>query len=213
MDMKSKKMKNFIKASLLASTLGVTVLFIGHGCSDVGGSKKGAAASLATGAAGQDDITIIPNTKTVSTVYAKQFMDNMVSCTGLQIESARTRGEWENRKGSLSEFGYATDVTPPMLMSIAAVAGEVCSDLIDKEKAAANPIIFDNFNLSGMTNQSEVGDAIQRIALSCWHRRASDSEVTLISNLVSDAADNMNGEQSALLLCATMLASYKSIEM
>jgi hypothetical protein len=150
----------------------------------------------------------------VSTVYAKQFLDNMVSCTGLGIESARTRGEWNNRRGSLSEFGYATDVTPPMLMSIAAVAGEVCSDLIVKESApGATPIIFDNFNLKGMTSANEVEGSIQRIALSCWHRRASDSEVSLVRDMVADTAQNMNGEQAALLLCTTMLSSYKSIEM
>lgn len=214
MTSKSLKLKKFIQTSLMIGTLSITVLFIGHGCSDFGSSSKAPHASIATGQAGSEGIEIIPNTKTVSTVYAKQFMDNMVSCTGVQIESARTRGEFKNRSGSLSEFGYATDITPPMLMSIAAIAGEVCSDLIAKETAAASPMMFEGFNFpNGSVAIGDIQDAIQRVALSCWHRRALDSEVNLISDMVADTAQNMNSEQSALLLCTTMLASYKSFEM
>ncbi len=212
--MKTKKLKKFIRTALMIATLSMTVLFIGHGCSEFGSSNKAPQPSSATGQAGNDGLNIIPNTKTVSTVYAKQFMDNMVSCTGLRIESARTRGEFENRKGSLSEFGYATDITPPMLMSIAAIAGEVCSDLIAKEAASQNQMMFEGFSFpNGSVSTGDLHDAIQRMALSCWHRRALDSEVNLISSMIDETADNRNSEQSALLLCTAMLSSYKSIEM
>lgn len=214
MKMKSRRLKKFIRNGLVIGTLSVTVAFVGQNCSEMGSSGKSNQASIATGQAGNDGIEIIPNTKTVATVYAKTFMDNMVSCTGLRIESARTRGEFENRRGSLSEFGYATDITPPMLMSIAAIAGEVCSDLIAKEDAAPSKMMFEGFNFpNGAVSTGDVQDAIQRLALSCWHRRATDAEVNLVSSMVADTANNMNSEQSALLLCTAMLSSYKSIEM
>ena len=206
--------KKILSISITTFALANIVAFIGHGCSKMGDARSySASAPSATGTAGTDSITIFPNTKTVSTVYAKQFLDNMVSCTGLGIESARTRGEWENRRGSLSEYGYATEVTPPMLMAIAAIGGEICSDLIAKEKSASNRTIFEGFNLSGQTTTTEVNNAIQRMALSCWNRRASNEEVNVIQNMVTEAAENADGEQSALLLCTSMLASYKSFEM
>lgn len=210
------QIKKLASAVGLSALAGAIVLFVGHGCSKIGDANRVSSSSLASGAAGVSEIKIFPNTKTVSTVYAKQFLDNMVSCTGLGIESARTRGEWNNRRGSLSEYGYATDVTPPMLMSIAAVAGEVCSDLIDKEKdPAATRMIFENFNLAGATNSTEIEGAIQRLALSCWQRRASPEETNLIRDMVVDTTSSVanNGEPSALVLCTAMLASYKAIEM
>jgi hypothetical protein len=101
-------------------------------------------------------------------------------------------------------------------MSIAAVAGEVCSDLIDKEKAVgATRMIFDQFNLAGSTNPTEIEGAIQRLALSCWQRRASTDEAALVRDMVVDTTGSVsnNGESSALVLCTAMLASYKAIEM
>jgi hypothetical protein len=100
--MNMRKLKKISSALGLSALTGAIVLFVGHGCSKFAETKGGNRASSASGATGIEEIKIFPNTKTVSTVYAKQFMDNMVSCTGLGIESARTRGEWGNRRGSLS---------------------------------------------------------------------------------------------------------------
>jgi len=214
--MKKQQVKKLISAVIVSTWVGVVVLFVGHGCSEVGQVKKTSGPAASLGEAGSEGIQIFPNTKTVSTVYAKQFLDNMVSCTGLGIESATTRGAWESRQGSLSEFGYATDVTPPMMMAVASVAGEVCSDIIDKESTSgAERVIFAGFNLSGSTNVSEKQQAIQRLALSCWHRRASTNEVQTIQDMVdrNTASVSDNGRTSALLLCTAMLASYSSIEM
>lgn len=214
----TKQQTKKIKTTLAVGfSLGLVVLFVGHGCSGVGRTRTtGGAASL--GQAGDENITIFPNTKTVSTVYSKQFLDNMVSCTGLGIESSETKEEYKSQKGSLSEYGYATDVTPPMLMAIATVAGEVCSDIIDGWKNPApekRQVIFDGFNLNGSTNSAEIRDAIQKMALSCWQRPAEVSEVDLVANMVEQntLATQNNGEASALLLCTAMLSSYKAIEM
>jgi len=208
-------------AVIVSAWLGLIVLFVGHGCSEIGkvGGNSNPSASL--GAAAPDGITVFPNTKTVSTVYAKQFLDNMVSCTGLRIESAETRQRWEAESGSLSEFGYATDVTPPMMMAIATVAGEICSD-ITSASAEVNRGSRDrlfpgvDFSRNGTMSPGEISDAIQRVALSCWHRRASNAEENIISTMVNEnlASETQNRSQTAaMLVCTSMLSSYKSIEM
>ena len=219
--MSTFKVKKMFSAVVVSAWLGLVVLFVGHGCSEIGspGGKRNGAASL--GVDVPDGITIYPNTKTVSTVYAKQFLDNMVSCTGLRIESAETRERWEAESGSLSEFGYATDVTPPMMMAIATVAGEICSDITNPD-ATVNKGSRDrlfpgvNFASNGTMSSGEIRDAVQRVALSCWHRRASSDEVNVISSMVTDnvASETTNRSQmAAMLVCTSMLSSYKSIEM
>ncbi|MEO0334955.1 MAG: hypothetical protein AAF202_01080 [Pseudomonadota bacterium] len=213
--MKKQQVKKITQALATSFSLGLVVLFVGHGCSEIGSVKSASGPSASLDLAGTDDIQVFPNTKTVSTVYAKQFMDNMISCTGIGIESTLTREEYKAQKASLSEYGYATDVTPPMLMAISTMAGEVCSDVIDgwtDPSPQKRQVLFDNFAMNRAPNATEVQGAIQKIALSCWNRRATDTEVSTIENMVNDTA-NGNGETAALVLCTAMLSSYKAIEM
>ena len=213
--MKKQQIKKLSKAIATSFSLGLVVLFVGHGCSEIGAVKGAAGPSASLNLAGTDDIEVFPNTKTVSTVYAKQFMDNMISCTGIGIESTLTREEYKTQKASLSEYGYATDVTPPMLMAISSMAGEVCSDIIDGwQNPAGNKrqVIFDNFAMNRAPNSTEIRGAIQKFALSCWNRRATDVEANTVENMVNATA-NGNGETAALVLCTAMLSSYKAIEM
>lgn len=214
--MDSRRAKKISALTSIGVLVGCIVLFVGHGCGIVGDAKNAGIDLTVVGNAGVDEIQIFPNTKTVATAYSKQFLDNMISCTGQQIESARTTGEYEGRKGSLSEFGYATKATPPMLMAIAAIAGEVCSDVIDAEGSGSRArVLFVGMSLdgSGGTNSSEVSDAIQRIALSCWNRRATNEEVGLLQQMVGEGNLMSNGRDAALGLCTAMLGSYESYEM
>lgn len=219
--MSTFKVKKMFSAVVVSAWLGLVVLFVGHGCSEIGAPNGSSSRAGSLGAEVPDGITIYPNTKTVSTVYAKQFLDNMVSCTGLRIESAETRERWEAESGSLSEFGYATDVTPPMMMAIATVAGEICSDITHADagvnRGSRNRLFPGvDFSAGGSMSSGEIQSAIQRVALSCWHRRATSNEVDVISSMVNEnvASETTNRSQTAaMLVCTSMLASYKSIEM
>src|SRR5690606_22643482 len=100
--------------------------------------------------------------------------------------------EFAKRKGSLSEYGYATQVTAPMLMAATAVAGEVCNKLIAVEsaQAAGQRRIFNSINFSAdpvqVTNQ-ELREVTRRIARSCWLRNESDEEFEIIDSNFHEA--------------------------
>jgi hypothetical protein len=66
--------------------------------------------------------------------------------------------------------------------------------------------------MSNSPNSTQIQGAIQKLALSCWNRRASDAEASVLENMVNNTASG-NGETAALVLCTAVLSSYKAIEM
>src|SRR6185312_9474740 len=82
----------------------------------------------------------VPGTITVSIEYGTQVLANMQSCLGLSNTdlSQQTIDENNNRLGSFSQAGYVGDVNSAMMMGIAAVAIDACSDLATKEASEAS---------------------------------------------------------------------------
>ncbi len=212
------KSKFFISL-LTASTV---FLLVGHGCGNFGSSDPNLV-GLNSGES-DEDFVILSGAKTTSVVYAKQFLNNMVSCTGLKNVDPRTIAEFEVRKTNISEYGYATEVTGPALMSIAAVAGEVCSDLIEQDSSRPNiEQFFSSINFSegpsSMSN-SDLEIVLKKLSLSCWQRNITSEETgILIDGLLSIAAQDSNANSPAathnivLTACTSMLASLSAIEM
>ncbi|MCB0422800.1 MAG: hypothetical protein KDD61_17500, partial [Bdellovibrionales bacterium] len=123
----SNKIKKYLSIISLITVLAATSSIFGNGCQgpgDVAGNSAGLNSEATDGG-----FDAIPGERTASTVYANQILSNMVSCAGIGAESVQTRQEWEDRKGTLSEDGFATNLTAPMLMGVTAIAGEVCNDL------------------------------------------------------------------------------------
>lgn len=220
------KMKMVVSAIIVS--LGLATLFVGHGCGKVGESatSMGSSSNSINGVVFDPptDIDPLADTRTVSTVYAKNVLDNFVSCTGIGVESATTKGIWDSRKGSLSDFGYATNISAPMMMAITSVAGEVCNDLITQEKAmAANSRnIFNSFDLSAnpsrMPASVDIGDAASRLAISCWQRNIAADEKQMIEDDVSSMASGVPTSakevyNAAIATCTAMLSSLSAIEM
>lgn len=213
------------KGGVLASLLVVTLL-IGHGCSEFaaisGGSSDSASMGTSGGTGSGGGFTPFPNATTVSLIYNKQMLDNLVVCTGIGTPSVASVDEWERRQSSFSEYGYATDVTAPMLMAIAAVSGEVCNDLLNIETALAadNRRIFNSINFSAgpsALSSAQVADATRRLARSCWARDEVPAELTIIQEEVNAAMAgvNVNDAQQtrnlALMMCTGILASLSGI--
>lgn len=194
--------------SLLIS--GALMLGFGHAC-----SKYTADGSGTLALSNEDGDRIVLNEKTVSTVYSKQVLDNMVSCLGIGQASNSAKEIFENMKQSVSERGKAKELTPPMLMGITSLAGEVCQQLVDQEKALSEKRIFSGFDFnSGSVGDSDVSAAVTRLARSCWLRNETNSENNAILDSVYDSfGSNLDPEDVAVYTCTAVLASFDSIQM
>lgn len=218
--MNNNFLRGLYKKMSLLGTLGliavVTAIF-GHGCGDIG--KIDGSGSQAMYMESDEEFDLIPGARTVGTVYAKQVLDNMLACTGLTAESPRTREEYQNRIGSLSEFGYATHVTPPMAMALVALAGEVCNDLIEIESRLdwTQRNIFPSFNFAaGSVADADVRDASARMSLACWQRNQDSEEAQIVLDTLRTVRAANSAEavrKTALSLCTGMLASLEAIEI
>jgi hypothetical protein len=177
------------KLTILLSVLAVTIV-IGHGCSKMSSMESSNSSAGTTGGMGDTGgdgagvgFTPMPGASTVSLLYNKQLVDNMVICAGIGTPSPATTAEWDRRQSSFSEFGYATDVTAPMLLAFAAVAGEICNDLLNIETAVPGTSrrIFNSVDFAagpGALSNTQVADVTRRIARSCWARDEDQAELT-----------------------------------
>ncbi len=169
--------------------------------------------SANTAASIDKNYDVLPGEQTVSIAYGRQVLDSMVACTGLGAPSTRATTEWESRNQSLSEYGSATEISGAMMMAVAAVAGEVCRDLVDKEKALAmnQRGIFTNVDLSKQSSltSSEIESSLEMLAISCWQRPTTQEEKTNVVNSI--IALSGNSDLGALSLCTASLASLAAI--
>lgn len=160
------------------------------------------------------DYDVLPGERTVSIAYGQQMLDSFLSCTGVEQASQRTLDEFASRNQSLSEYGSLTDVSAAQMMATAAVAAEVCQDLIIRERGLASVTdryIFRDADLGGAgLLQSEIESAVELLALSCWQRPSLDVEEVEIANAVLQM--NTSSENGALGLCTAMLSSLAAIE-
>lgn len=222
-----KKMKLFS----MIGAIGAAMVFIGHGCSEFSGRNSSGSGGSGSATNDNQDFEIIPGERTVSTVYAKQVLDNMTSCSGIGTPSVATIQEWTQRLGTISEYGYATSVSGPMMMGIVAIAGEICNDLISLEtpKADSARIIFDGVDFTRGPSSVSNGTlrlVITRLARSCWQREddsnpgpeGQTSETDLIINGFNDIVAEGSGDtpaqtrNSMLAVCTGMLSSLSAVE-
>jgi hypothetical protein len=227
MEMKHNIRKNIL---ILTSLLGVTLL-IGHGCSKFASNEndESSISDLGGGGVGGGDLTIVPNASTVSLLYNKQFVANMVNCTGIGQASLTTLNEWTNRQNSFSEYGYGVDITAPMLMAVTAVSGEICNDVLSRElplpmglSTSAGRQIFYDWNFAqgpvSLTNLA-IENAARSLAISCWSRDTTAEELGIIQEevalLTQAAATTTSSPEEtrkvALAMCTGMLSSMSGI--
>lgn len=210
------------KVSILVSLAAATLL-IGHGCSQFAGNSGGSSSSsVPTGTAGTGGggtgFTPIPNALTVSLVYNKQILDNYVACSGIGRPSVATTSEWQRRQDSFAEYGYATDITAPMLMAITALTGEICNDLLNIEttQPAASRRIFNAIDFAAgpsAISGSIMGETVRRLSRACWARDEFPEELNIITADLNQSLTGLNlndpaeTRKTALLLCTGMLSS------
>ena len=227
--MNQSRMNRWLKkVGLLVGVAAVTAL-IGHGCSKFSssggsGSDMGSTMGTTNGTGAGGGFQPMANTLTVSLIYNKQLLDNMVTCTGIGTPSVQTVDEWQGRQSSFSEYGYATDVTAPMLMAITAVAGEVCNDLLDKEEnlSADQRRIYNSVNFAAgvsALNSTVTADMVRRMARACWARNENPDELQIVQDELAtalagvNATDPVQTHNAALMVCTAMLSSLSGITL
>lgn len=215
--MKTIKHKTLLVFAVL---VGGVILSVGNGCSksfstgSSTGNDASAAGGIATGG-GSSDIPVIDGARTVSIVYAKQVVDQLASCSGVSAPSGTTLAMYETKKGAISAYGTASTVTPPMMMAVTSIAGEVCNDLINQEMTAGQRM-FVGFNMAAnvLPNNSQLADAITRLSLSCWQRNESSGERQALLDLINSSVGptEANGSRkAALMLCTSVLSSLSAL--
>lgn len=209
--------RRIIHMIFLTLILGLTGsgVFFYQGCgNDMTG---GSSASICNSNSGSTPIDknydIIPGQQTVSIAYGRPMLDSMVSCTGIGQPSTRTLNEWTTRNQSLSEYGNLTDISGAMMMAITAVAGEVCRDLLDKEKpmASASRGIFGgvDFVKAGALTSGEIDSASNMLGISCWQRMPTLDEKSVIAASIGQIGGST--DVGALSLCTAMLSSLSAV--
>lgn len=219
---KEQYKKRIIRIAQVVASIAAVVVIFGNGCSEGGfyaldGSNKSSldASQIGAQCKSSTDIEVIPGTKTVSFVGANQVLGHLSNCLGLSVPSDATVAVYNDKKGSISTYGAANSITPPMMMAIASIAGEVCSDMIDQEIATGERI-FKNMNLqsSSLPSNSVLGSTISNLALSCWRGNETTEERAVLLDLVNQSvvANEANAaRKAALLLCTAMLSSTNAL--
>jgi hypothetical protein len=208
----------------VAGLIAGTVVF-GQGCGQFkspGVVDQSSQSSSAVAGGLPKDFEAKPNTLTVSMTYSRQTLASMISCTGVKTSDATIDAEFARRKGSMSEYGYATQVTGPMLMAGTAVAGEVCNKLVANEAALAadQRRIFNRVDFTrgpASIASTDLRDVTRRLARSCWSRNETDDEfLTIESSLQESFTSSSTGtatKAEMLMLCTGMLSSLSGLEM
>ncbi|MBK7843222.1 MAG: hypothetical protein IPJ71_05925 [Bdellovibrionales bacterium] len=169
------------------------------------------------------DLKIVEGARTVAVLHSGQVLQNMMSVAGVDVPSAATVAMYDLKKTTFSENGRANSVNAPIVMALASVGGEVCSDLIvqEKAKAAADRRIYVQVNFSsGPTNFSNAGraDSIRRLARSFWGRNETDAELQILQSALAEAVSAggtaaKDTEVVALYLCSAMIASLDAFTL
>ncbi|MEZ0391670.1 MAG: hypothetical protein ACAH59_05610 [Pseudobdellovibrionaceae bacterium] len=207
--------KTIVRLTAALASGALIILGLGQGCGRwelVDMKSVGGEFSLAS----EDDPTLLPDTKTVATVYSKQILDHYTTCLGSGLPSDRTLQMYAAKAGTVSETGAVKTVTAPMLMASASIAGEVCRDLIDAERSGT-PRIFIGYNLTSTTLPADTAlrDVLSRISRSCWSRDADSAEADIVLGALHSSFGNANAantaHDAALFMCTSMLASLDTL--
>jgi hypothetical protein len=204
-----KKNLTQIKIGISLFVSGALMIGFGHACSQY--TSDGTGTLIAQG----EEDRIVLNEKTVSTVYANQVLDNMVSCLGVGQVSANTRRLYQDIKQSVSERGSAKEITAPMLMGLTSLAGQVCSELVAKESNLSQKRIFVGYDFDGnAVSDYDIEDSVSRLARSCWLRNESNEERNAIMDAINENFGNGDSvEDIAIFACTAVVASFDSIQL
>lgn len=153
----------------------------------------------------------------IGTNYSENVFTAMLNLTGVSNPSQATINSANDKKAKIAESGKAESVTAPMWMAITNLAGDVCLDLVNQEKAlvADQRRIFPQVNFAtgpASISSAAKDDVIRRMARSFWGRNETTQEKAVIRSELDAAFTGVANtgaqtENAMLFTCAAMLAS------
>lgn len=214
------KVKRIVRILQTAVVLVCALVVFGNGCAEGGfypaGDTMDQSSQLAGSCKDPNEIDVIPGAKTASVVGSTQIVHHLASCTGLEVISELTEKVYTDKVGSVSTYGAVNTLTPPMMMAVHSIAGEVCNDVIDQEIARGTRI-FSGWDLaaSSLPSDSQLASAAQNMALSCWqdYDLTSDERNIILGAVVdSVGANEANASRkAAVIICTSMLSSLNAL--
>jgi hypothetical protein len=149
--------------------------------------------------------------KVEGVISQRQLLPNYLKCLNLSAASATTVAAVNESIPSLSQEGAVADISAPLLMAVTKVAGEVCNDLINKEKTNLTArTFFPGYKLGTTNSQTySFSTTLKSFATACWGRAATDEEVAVI---VSSYATPTQDTVEALYACTAMLSASQAIK-
>ena len=154
---------------------------------------------------------------TTRVATSEEIFNSMISVTGIGQPSATTTSRYNTWHGLFSESGDADSVNAPMWLGVLNLSGEVCNDLITKEKAltASSRRIFNLVDFTkgpiALTGSIE-DDVIRRLARSAWARNETPDEATAIKTALGifSGTATTDTSRAMLMTCSAMLASLET---
>lgn len=157
---------------------------------------------------------------------AEQTLSSMLKATGQDSLSPAGSLEYTARYGSLAAGNNLALVNSPLILGTTSLAGEICNDLIKKEKAiaiASNRSFFESINFSNGVSSITAGAfsvTIRRMARSFWGRNEQNNELDLFhqhkmeflqSLGAGDASKAISTDTLMLSTCTAILSSLDAI--
>ncbi|MDX9730958.1 MAG: hypothetical protein RBT63_04220 [Bdellovibrionales bacterium] len=166
------------------------------------------------------------DTKPVTVAHSENVLVSLQMLTGVRTLSTRTLNTVSSAQAKITETGRADSVNAPMWLAVTNLAGEVCLDLIDEEraKAAGERRFFGQVDFAAgpaSLSQNVRNDAIRRMARNFWGRNETAAERTVINMSMeqilelprrTNANEVTDTQDVVLFMCTSMLSSLDAIK-
>lgn len=202
--------------SKIAAFLSVLISVSGSSCF----GKRDDAGLGSGGSSDPGIVTADPGvTRTLSIVTFDQVLDSMSALTGV-TPSVSTSTYLTVNRSSFALQGRTKEITAGMWMAISTLAGHVCRDLYDQERArdAGSRIYYRSLNLSNTASntRADLNLARDRLALGIWGREAYSDETSffdaaIVESGVTEPYDANETRNVLLILCSGTLASLAAV--
>jgi len=174
----------------------------------------------AKGGSGSFDLFSIfdkPNAP-ISLMTAEQTYRSMLNVTGQTAAPVGT-AEYNLRFASMSATDSLANINSPLLLASTSLAGEVCNNLLNAEKASDARRFFNGVNFSAGQNAGAAdlyAAAVEAMAQAFWGRPLNAEEASILTGFYTSFTTGANNNADLtndlyLGTCAAMLSSFDSL--
>lgn len=149
---------------------------------------------------------------------AEQTYQSMLNVTG-QTETPVSTNEYALRFPTMSSSDSLANLSAPLLLASTSLAGDVCANLVNKERSSTARQFFTGVNFGAGLDANPPQayfDAVQTMAVAFWGRELNASEEAIMTSFYSEfrTGSTNNADLTNDLYvgaCAAMLSSFDSL--